>query len=338
MQPVEEIDEVRRAVDRMKMEELALEGQEDPASKERLERLRASMADRQEQLNALVARWEQEKARLNKVGELKKRLDDLEGQAERAQRDEDYEAASRLVYGEIPAVKQQLAEVINAARSTQNAARSTQNDGTGAAGIPATAPLVKEVGPEDVAGVVSARTGIPAGRLLEGETGELHSQEQAGSGQITSEQPTIAGHAFMSYIRENSAEADRLQQVLEAAGVHVWRDTADLWPGQDWHERCRAIIKDSLVFLACFSTKSVSRETSYQNEELNLAVEQMRIRRPGQPWLIPVRFDDCDIPDLDLGGGHRLGSIQRVDFSGDHINVATARLVSAIHRILKSHG
>jgi len=331
-QPVE-IDELRRAVDRLKMEELALANQEDAASKDRLERLRATMADRQEQLNALVARWEQEKSGLNKVGELKKRLDDLEGQAERAQRDGDYETASRLLYGEIPVVKLQLAEVINAARSTQN-------DGTGAAGPVATPPLVKEeVGPDDVADVVSAWTGIPAGRLLEGETGELHSQEQAESGQVTSEQTTIAGRAFMSYIRENSAEADQLQQVLEAAGVRVWRDTADLWPGQDWREKIRyAIIKDSLVFLACFSTKSVSREISYQNEELTLAVEQMRIRHPGQPWLIPIRFDDCDIPDLDLGGGRRLGSIQRVDFFGDQINVAIARLASAIHRILKSHG
>src|SRR5207253_1134925 len=105
-QPVE-IDELRRAVDRLTMEELALDGQEDAASKERLERIRATKADRQEQLNALVARWEQEKGGLNKVGELKKRLDDLEGQAERAQRDGDYEAASRLLYGEIPAVKEQ---------------------------------------------------------------------------------------------------------------------------------------------------------------------------------------------------------------------------------------
>ena len=100
-QPVE-IDELRRAVDRMKMEELALANQEDVASKERLERLRASMADRQEQLNALVARWEQEKAGLNKVGELKKRLDELEGQLERAERDHDLEAAARLRHSEIP--------------------------------------------------------------------------------------------------------------------------------------------------------------------------------------------------------------------------------------------
>ena len=165
-QPVE-IDELRRAVDRLKMEELALANQEDAASKDRLERLRANMADRQEQLNALVARWEQEKSGLNKVGELKKRLDDLEGQAERAQRDGDYEAASRLLYGEIPAVKEQLGEA-------SAASRSAASDGTGAAGPSATPPMVKEeVGPDDVADVVSSWTGIPAGRLLEGETAKL---------------------------------------------------------------------------------------------------------------------------------------------------------------------
>jgi ATP-dependent Clp protease ATP-binding subunit ClpB len=170
-QPVE-IDELRRAVDRLKMEELALANQEDAASKDRLERLRATMADRQEQLDALVGRWEQEKSGLNKVGELKKRLDELEGQRERAQRDGEWETASRIEYAEIPEVKKQLEEA-------SNAARSGQNDGTGAAGIPATAPMVKdEVGPDDVADVVSSWTGIPAGRLLEGETAKLLRMEE----------------------------------------------------------------------------------------------------------------------------------------------------------------
>jgi ATP-dependent Clp protease ATP-binding subunit ClpB len=171
-QPVE-IDELRRAVDRMKMEELALANQGDAASKERLERLREAMADRQEQLDALVARWEQEKSGLNKVGELKKRLDDLEGQAERAQRDGDYETASRLLYGEIPAVQEKLTEASTTARS------ASVEDGSGAAGIPVTAPMVKEeVGPDDVADVVSSWTGIPAGRLLEGETAKLLRMEE----------------------------------------------------------------------------------------------------------------------------------------------------------------
>jgi ATP-dependent Clp protease ATP-binding subunit ClpB len=125
------------------------------------------MADRQEQLDALVGRWEQEKSGLNKVGELKKRLDELEGQRERAQRDGEWETASRIEYADIPEVKKQLEEA-------SNAARSGQNDGTGAVGTPGTAPMVKdEVGPDDVADVVSSWTGIPAGRLLEGETAKL---------------------------------------------------------------------------------------------------------------------------------------------------------------------
>src|SRR6202451_3806722 len=155
-----EIDELQRAVDRMKMEEMALEREADPASKERLERLRADLADRQEQLTALIARWEREKAGLNKVGELKKLLDDKRGEAERAQREADYAASSRLIYGEIPALEREIEE----AAASENAEASEQPD----------APMVKEeVGPDDVADVVSSWTGITAGRLLGGETGTL---------------------------------------------------------------------------------------------------------------------------------------------------------------------
>jgi ATP-dependent Clp protease ATP-binding subunit ClpB len=161
-----EIDELQRAVDRMKMEEMALARENDQASRDRLERLRADLADRQEQLTALVARWDREKAGLNKVGELKKQLDDLKGQAERAQRDADFEAASRLMYGEIPALERELAAA--------TAAASGDEDGDGEIDALAEQPMVKEeVGPDDVADVVSSWTGIPAGRLLEGETGKL---------------------------------------------------------------------------------------------------------------------------------------------------------------------
>src|ERR1035437_7557956 len=154
-----EIDELQRAVDRMKMEEMALAKEVDPASRERLERLRADLADRQEQLTALGARWEQEKASLNRVGDLKKRLDDLQGQAERAQRDGDLETASRILNGEIKEVERELAA---ASESPEDSA------------VPVGAPMVKEeVGPDDVADVVSFWTGIPAGALLEGETGKL---------------------------------------------------------------------------------------------------------------------------------------------------------------------
>jgi ATP-dependent Clp protease ATP-binding subunit ClpB len=148
-----EIDELQRSVDRMLMEELALTKEADPASRDRLERLRADKAERQERLTALLAQWDREKAGLNEVGELKKRRDDLQSQLERAQRETDWETASRLQYQEIPAVDQALAAA--------NAAADAQ-------------PMVKEeVGPDDVADVVASWTGIPAGRLLEGETGKL---------------------------------------------------------------------------------------------------------------------------------------------------------------------
>ena len=159
-----EIDELQRSVDRMKMEEMALAKENDPASRERLQRLRADLADRQEQLTALVARWDREKASLNRVGELKKQLDELRGQFERAERDADFEVASRLKYGDIPELERQIAEA-TAAAGTDAGASAPGDEGP---------PMVKEeVGPDDVADVVSSWTGIPAGRLMEGETGKL---------------------------------------------------------------------------------------------------------------------------------------------------------------------
>ncbi len=149
-----EIDELQRQVDRLKMEELALSNEDDAASRDRLERLRRDLADRQEQLDGLNARWEREKLGLDRVGELNQRLQELRGQAERAQRDGDLAAASRLLYADIPAVQKELAE----ARATTETSE---------------AMVKEEVGPDDVADVVSSWTGIPAGRLLEGETAKL---------------------------------------------------------------------------------------------------------------------------------------------------------------------
>lgn len=145
----------------------------------------------------------------------------------------------------------------------------------------------------------------------------------------------VKGHAFISYVREDAHDADLLQRRLEAAGIRVWRDTARLWPGHDWRaEIQRAIRDDALVFLACFSHSSVSRGSSYQNEEISLAVDQLRVRRPDVPWLIPVRFDSCQIPYRDIGGGRTLASLQRADLFGDHLEEDADRLVAIILRIL----
>ncbi|WP_089115975.1 ATP-dependent chaperone ClpB [Streptomyces sp. SS07] len=153
-----EIDELQRSVDRLRMEELALKNESDPASKQRLEKLRRDLADKEEELRGLNARWEKEKQGLNRVGELKERLDELRGQAERAQRDGDFDSASQLLYGEIPGLERELEE---AAEAEQEASKDKDT-------------MVKEeVGPDDIADVVGAWTGIPAGRLLEGETQKL---------------------------------------------------------------------------------------------------------------------------------------------------------------------
>ena len=149
--------------------------------------------------------------------------------------------------------------------------------------------------------------------------------------------PSATGnrHVFISYVREDSAAVDQLQEALEAAGIRVWRDTADLWPGEDWRAKIRsAITDDALVFLACFSSKSLARKTSYQNEELTLAIEQMRLRRPNEPWLVPVRFDDCEIPELNLGGGRSLSAIQRADVLPGSFDKGAERLTTAVLRIL----
>ena len=160
-----EIDELRRQVDRMKMEELALAKEDDIASRERLAKLRAELADREEALRGLEVRWDKEKSGLNRVGEVKQRLDDLRGQAERAQREGDLETASRILYGEIPHLEKEL----EAAAAAPEAV-ATPSD---------TPPMVREeVGPDEVAEVVSSWTGIPTGRLLEGETGKLLRMEE----------------------------------------------------------------------------------------------------------------------------------------------------------------
>jgi ATP-dependent Clp protease ATP-binding subunit ClpB len=153
-----EIDHLRRAVDRMKMEELALERETDEASKDRLERLRADLADRQEELRELEVRWEREKAALEGSGALRKQIDELRSEAERLQRAGDLGAASEILYGRIPDLEKQI--------ETADAAETIED------------PMVREeVGPEEIAEVVEAWTGIPTGRLLEGETAKLLKME-----------------------------------------------------------------------------------------------------------------------------------------------------------------
>lgn len=153
-----EIDELRRYVDRLKLEELALKKEKDDASKERLAALREDLAVQQSKLGDLQERWERERASLNRVGDLKTKLDAARSDAERAQREGNLEKASRLLYAEIPALER---EVMEAERS-----EGADNDGEGRM-------VNDQVTEEDIAGVIAAWTGIPVGRLLQGETEKL---------------------------------------------------------------------------------------------------------------------------------------------------------------------
>ena len=173
----EEIDQLRRQVDRLTMEELALSGETDAASMERLAALRADMADKKEQLDALNARWEAEKAGLNRVGDLKAKLDELRSAADKAQREGDLETASRVLYGEIPALEREL----NAAAEAEAAVtdKSAQM-------------VAEDVTADDIAEVISAWTGIPAGRMLQGESQKLLNMEQVLGARLIGQAKAVA--------------------------------------------------------------------------------------------------------------------------------------------------
>ncbi len=170
----EEIDQLRRTIDRMTMQSFALENETDPASVERYERLQAELADAKEELRGLEGRWEAEKSGLNRVGELKAKVDELRVAADRAQREGDLTRASQILYGEIPALQAEM-----------DAAEKEESDVT---------PMVsEEVSATDIAEVVGSWTGIPVGRLLQGESEKLlQMEERLGERLIGQRQAVIA--------------------------------------------------------------------------------------------------------------------------------------------------
>ena len=168
----EEIDELQRKVTRLEMEEMQLKKAEDPASKERLGKLQAELADTREKLSGLKARWDAEQAGHNKVGDLRAKLDDLRVQADKFTREGNLAEASKILYGEIPAIQKELA-------AAENADAETQDSG---AEQPGAEPMVPDrVDADSVAGIVSDWTGIPVGRLMQGENEKLlHMEDYLG--------------------------------------------------------------------------------------------------------------------------------------------------------------
>ena len=168
----EEIDELQRKVTRLEMEEMQLKKAEDPASKERLGKLQAELADTREKLSGLKARWDAEQAGHNKVGDLRAKLDDLRVQADKYTREGNLAEASKILYGEIPSIQKELAAAESA--DAESADASAAN--------PADEPMVPDrVDADSVAEIVSDWTGIPVGRLMQGENEKLlHMEDYLG--------------------------------------------------------------------------------------------------------------------------------------------------------------
>ena len=168
----EEIDELQRKVTRLEMEEMQLKKAEDPASKERLGKLQAELADTREKLSGLKARWDAEQAGHNKVGDLRAKLDDLRVQADKFTREGNLAEASKILYGEIPSIQKELAAAESA--DAESADASAAN--------PADEPMVPDrVDADSVAEIVSDWTGIPVGRLMQGENEKLlHMEDYLG--------------------------------------------------------------------------------------------------------------------------------------------------------------
>ncbi|OBA38213.1 ATP-dependent chaperone ClpB [Gordonia sp. 852002-51296_SCH5728562-b] len=189
-----EIDEVERVVRRLEVEEVALEKEHDEASKQRLEKLRQELADQKEKLNELSARWQSEKTAIDAVRDTKEELERLRGEADRAERDGDLGRAAELRYGKIPGLEKELEAAI------EKTGTDPDED----------VMLQEEVGPDDVAQVVSAWTGIPAGKMLEGETAKLlRMEEELGQRVIGQKDAVVAVSDAVRRARAGVADPNR---------------------------------------------------------------------------------------------------------------------------------
>ncbi|MFI6431645.1 ATP-dependent chaperone ClpB [Rhodococcus oryzae] len=189
-----EIDEVERTVRRLEIEEMALEKETDEASKARLVKLRQELADDREKLGQLSTRWQNEKQAIDSVREIKEQLEALRGESDRAERDGDLGKAAELRYGRIPELERKLEAAVEASGGA--------SDGD--------VMLKEEVGPDDVADVVSAWTGIPAGRMMEGETAKLLRMEsELGKRVVGQDEAVIAVSDAVRRARAGVADPNR---------------------------------------------------------------------------------------------------------------------------------
>ena len=126
-------------------------------------------------------------------------------------------------------------------------------------------------------------------------------------------------HVFISYVKEDQPFVEKLAFLLEEEGINVWMDVKNLKIGNRWKNEIKQAIENGLFFIACFSEAYLDKDASYMNEELLIAIEQMRLRPHSRSWFLPVKIDRCEIPDRPIGGGEYLSDLQYIDLSKDFI-------------------
>ena len=120
-------------------------------------------------------------------------------------------------------------------------------------------------------------------------------------------------HVFISYCHENKSDVDRLCQALASQGIHIWLDRDNIGPGTPWKQAIQQAIQHGDFFIACFSTEASARNQTYMNEELKVAIEELHRRPVDKVWFIPVKLNECEIPNIDIGGGETLRALQYID-------------------------
>jgi TIR domain len=134
---------------------------------------------------------------------------------------------------------------------------------------------------------------------------------------------------FISYVHEDAETVDRLASALISNGLDVWLDRTHLLPGMRWKSVIRKAIRSGDYFIACFSASYVSKTETFMNEELNIAIDRLRMMHRSRQWFFPVMLQECDIPDYEIGPGETLDSLQYLDFSRDW-DTAVKKLVAAL--------
>jgi hypothetical protein len=124
-------------------------------------------------------------------------------------------------------------------------------------------------------------------------------------------------HIFISYVHEDQDKVEKLSNALKRYNMDVWLDRDSIFPGMMWRDAIRQAIKNGAFFIACFSIEYQNRDKSYMNEELRLAVDELRQYPPNRPWFIPILFSECNVPAFSIGGGQTLLDFQWVDLYSD---------------------